>query len=120
MHIVVWFILCLVYLLSFHSFVCDCNTLLFVFPPGVNESALDMKVTCLLLVVDIQEQLMELDCVLPLKALLSSSAPARAESAITLLSTLSAHPPNTVSLLTTCRYNDDEVVHHQLHIVYSR
>ncbi|XP_041667970.1 vacuolar protein 8-like [Cheilinus undulatus] len=39
----------------------------------------------------IQEQLMELDCVLPLKALLKTSSP---ESAIALLSVLSAHPPN--------------------------
>ncbi|XP_078134169.1 uncharacterized protein LOC144535515 isoform X2 [Sander vitreus] len=42
----------------------------------------------------IQEQLMELDCVLPLKALLKTSSPVWTESAITLLSALSAHPPN--------------------------
>ncbi|KAA8581922.1 hypothetical protein FQN60_008662 [Etheostoma spectabile] len=41
----------------------------------------------------IQEQLMELDCVLPLKALLKTSSPVWTESAITLLSALSAHPP---------------------------
>lgn len=41
----------------------------------------------------IQEQLMELDSVLPLKALLKTSSP---ESAVTLLSALSAHPPNNV------------------------
>ncbi|XP_034713795.1 ankyrin and armadillo repeat-containing protein [Etheostoma cragini] len=40
-----------------------------------------------------QEQLMELDCVLPLKALLKTSSPVWTESAITLLSALSAHPP---------------------------
>lgn len=40
---------------------------------------------------------MELDCVSPLKTLLNSSTPAWTESAITLLSTLSAHPPNNVS-----------------------
>nr|XP_046268781.1 vacuolar protein 8-like [Scatophagus argus] len=45
----------------------------------------------------IQEQLMELDCVLPLKALLKTSAP---ESAITLLSALSAHPPNNDVLVS--------------------
>ncbi|XP_073340594.1 uncharacterized protein [Pagrus major] len=39
----------------------------------------------------IQDQLMELDCVSPLKALLKTSSP---ESAIALLSALSAHPPN--------------------------
>ncbi|XP_076013705.1 uncharacterized protein LOC143006231 [Genypterus blacodes] len=48
----------------------------------------------------IQEQLMELDCVSPLKALLNSSTPAWTESAITLLSTLSAHPPNTEALVS--------------------
>ncbi|XP_059209892.1 uncharacterized protein LOC131988697 [Centropristis striata] len=42
----------------------------------------------------IQEQLMELDCVLPLKALLKTSSPMWTESAVTLLSALSAHPPN--------------------------
>ncbi|XP_072221776.1 uncharacterized protein [Leuresthes tenuis] len=42
----------------------------------------------------VQEQLMELNCVLPLKALLKTSTPMWIESALTLLSTLSAHPPN--------------------------
>ncbi|CAJ1074491.1 vacuolar protein 8-like [Xyrichtys novacula] len=41
--------------------------------------------------VVIQEQLMELDCVFPLKALLKTSSP---EPALTLLSVLSAHTPN--------------------------
>ncbi|XP_070776613.1 uncharacterized protein [Enoplosus armatus] len=45
----------------------------------------------------IQEQLMDLDCVFPLKALLKTSSP---ESAITLLSTLSAHPPNNDVLVS--------------------
>lgn len=49
-----------------------------------------------LCVVLIQDQLMELDCVLPLKALLKSSTSLWIESALTLLSTLSAHPSNTV------------------------
>lgn len=40
---------------------------------------------------------MELDCVSPLMSLLKSSSP---ESAITLLSTLSAHPPNNVRRAT--------------------
>ncbi|XP_010753475.3 vacuolar protein 8-like [Larimichthys crocea] len=44
----------------------------------------------------IQEQLMELDCVLPLKALLKTCP----ESAITLLSALSAHPPNNEVLVS--------------------
>lgn len=43
--------------------------------------------------VAIQDQLMELDCVLPLKALIKSSSP---EPALSLLSVLSAHPPNNV------------------------
>ncbi|KAM4542073.1 uncharacterized protein PAE49_018842 isoform 2-T2 [Odontesthes bonariensis] len=42
----------------------------------------------------VQEQLMELNCVLPLKALLKTSTPMWIESALTLLSTLSVHPPN--------------------------
>ncbi|KAM9709011.1 uncharacterized protein ACNS7B_001115 isoform 2-T2 [Menidia menidia] len=42
----------------------------------------------------IQEQLMELNSVQPLRALLRTSAPVWIESALTLLSTLSAHPPN--------------------------
>ncbi|XP_041810152.1 vacuolar protein 8-like isoform X1 [Chelmon rostratus] len=45
----------------------------------------------------IQEQLMELDCVLPLKALLKTSSP---ESAVTLLCALSAHPPNNDVLVS--------------------
>ncbi|XP_076604841.1 uncharacterized protein LOC143331641 [Chaetodon auriga] len=45
----------------------------------------------------IQEQLMELDCMLPLKALLKTSFP---ESALTLLSALSAHPPNNDILVS--------------------
>lgn len=36
---------------------------------------------------------MDLDCVSPLKALLKTSSP---ESALALLSALSAHPPNNV------------------------
>lgn len=43
--------------------------------------------------VAIQDQLMELDCVLPLKALMKSSSP---EPPLSLLSVLSAHPPNNV------------------------
>ncbi|KAM9341520.1 uncharacterized protein ABDE67_015170 [Symphorus nematophorus] len=45
----------------------------------------------------IQEQLMELDCVLPLKALLKTSSP---ESAVTLLSALSGHPLNNDFLVS--------------------
>ncbi|XP_034530538.1 vacuolar protein 8-like [Notolabrus celidotus] len=45
----------------------------------------------------IQEQLMELDCVLPLKALLRTSSP---ESAVTLLSALSTHTPNHDALVS--------------------
>uniref|UniRef100_UPI003AAEE6D7 uncharacterized protein isoform X1 n=1 Tax=Centroberyx gerrardi TaxID=166262 RepID=UPI003AAEE6D7 len=48
----------------------------------------------------IQEQLMELECVLPLKALLNSPTAAWTESAITLLSMLSAHPPNNEVLVS--------------------
>ncbi|XP_044230260.1 vacuolar protein 8-like [Thunnus albacares] len=47
----------------------------------------------------IQEQQMELDCVLPLKALLKTSTPAWTESALTLLSALSGHPPNNEILV---------------------
>lgn len=47
--------------------------------------------------VAIQEQLMELDCVLPLKVLMKSSSP---EPALSLLSVLSAHPPNNVRQVT--------------------
>ncbi|XP_029349023.1 vacuolar protein 8-like [Echeneis naucrates] len=42
----------------------------------------------------IQEQLMELDCAVPLKALLKTSTVMWAEPAISLLSALSARPPN--------------------------
>ncbi|XP_035466374.1 vacuolar protein 8-like isoform X2 [Scophthalmus maximus] len=42
----------------------------------------------------IQEQLMELDCVPPLKALLKTPTAAWTEPAMTLLCALSAHPPN--------------------------
>uniref|UniRef100_A0A3Q0SDH1 Vacuolar protein 8 n=1 Tax=Amphilophus citrinellus TaxID=61819 RepID=A0A3Q0SDH1_AMPCI len=48
----------------------------------------------------IQDQLMELDCVLPLKALLKTSTSLWIESALTLLSTLSAHPSNTEILIS--------------------
>ncbi|XP_040915825.1 ankyrin and armadillo repeat-containing protein isoform X2 [Toxotes jaculatrix] len=48
----------------------------------------------------IQEQLMELDCVLPLKALLKTSAAVWTEPAVTLLSALSAHPPNNDFLVS--------------------
>uniref|UniRef100_A0A674MHR3 Vacuolar protein 8 n=1 Tax=Takifugu rubripes TaxID=31033 RepID=A0A674MHR3_TAKRU len=47
--------------------------------------------------VAIQEQLMELDCVLPLKVLMKSSSP---EPALSLLSVLSAHPPNNFVLVS--------------------
>ncbi|XP_029901003.1 vacuolar protein 8-like [Myripristis murdjan] len=47
----------------------------------------------------IQEQLMELDCTSPLKAQLNSSTSSWTESAITLLSTLSAHSPNNEVLV---------------------
>ncbi|XP_028995216.1 uncharacterized protein LOC114848660 isoform X2 [Betta splendens] len=48
----------------------------------------------------IQEQLMELEWVLPLKGLLKDSAPVWTEPAITLLSDLSAHPPNKDILIS--------------------
>ncbi|XP_011612185.2 vacuolar protein 8-like isoform X1 [Takifugu rubripes] len=51
--------------------------------------------------VAIQEQLMELDCVLPLKVLMKSSSP---EPALSLLSVLSAHPPNNVRPVTGCKF----------------
>ncbi|XP_051251872.1 uncharacterized protein LOC127361353 [Dicentrarchus labrax] len=58
----------------------------------------------------IQEQLMELDCVLPLKALLKTSSP---ESAITLLSTLSAHPPNNDILVSEGLLDEiGQLLHH--------
>ncbi|XP_014824448.1 PREDICTED: vacuolar protein 8-like [Poecilia mexicana] len=44
--------------------------------------------------VRVQEHLMELNCVLPLKSLLKSSNTAWMQSALTLLCTLTAHPPN--------------------------
>lgn len=46
---------------------------------------------------------MELECVLPLKALLKDSAPVWTEPAITLLSELSSHPPNKVRVPTKQR-----------------
>lgn len=53
---------------------------------------------------------MELDCVLPLKAvLLKTSSPVWIESAITLLSVLSAHPPNNVRFPTQQPHNNEEV-----------
>ncbi|KAK2826548.1 hypothetical protein Q5P01_020762 [Channa striata] len=60
----------------------------------------------------IQEQLVELDCVLPLKALLKTSTPAWTEPAITLLSALSAHPPNNDVLVSEGLLNDiDQLLH---------
>ncbi|KAL7379534.1 hypothetical protein ABVT39_000880 [Epinephelus coioides] len=61
----------------------------------------------------IQEQLVELDCVLPLKALLKMSSPVWTESAITLLSTLSAHPPNNDVLVSEGLLDDvGQLLHH--------
>ncbi|XP_033499573.2 uncharacterized protein LOC117267656 [Epinephelus lanceolatus] len=61
----------------------------------------------------IQEQLVELDCVLPLKALLKMSTPVWTESAITLLSTLSAHPPNNDVLVSEGLLDDvGQLLHH--------
>uniref|UniRef100_UPI0037E70E0D uncharacterized protein n=1 Tax=Semicossyphus pulcher TaxID=241346 RepID=UPI0037E70E0D len=58
----------------------------------------------------IQEQLMELDCTLPLKALLKTSSP---ESAITLLSALSAHPPNNDVLVSEALLDEiGRLLHH--------
>ncbi|XP_074548725.1 uncharacterized protein LOC141806909 [Halichoeres trimaculatus] len=58
----------------------------------------------------IQEQLMELDCVLPLKALLRTSSP---ESAVTLLSALSTHTPNHAVLVNEGLMNDlSQLLHH--------
>ncbi|XP_029317274.1 vacuolar protein 8-like [Cottoperca gobio] len=48
----------------------------------------------------IQEQLMELDCVLPLLVLLKTPSPVGTESAVTLLSALSAHTPNNDVLVS--------------------
>ncbi|XP_028251424.1 uncharacterized protein LOC114427521 [Parambassis ranga] len=60
-----------------------------------------------------QEQLMELDCLLPLKALLTSSTPVWTESALTLLSTLSAHPPNNDILMSEGLLNEvGQLLHH--------
>ncbi|XP_034419539.1 vacuolar protein 8-like [Cyclopterus lumpus] len=62
----------------------------------------------------IQEQLMELDCVLPLKALLKKSSPVWRESAVTLLSTLSAHPPNNDVLVSEGLLDDiGQLLRHQ-------
>ncbi len=49
---------------------------------------------------------MELDCVLPLKAQLKTSSP---ESAITILSALSAYPPNTVRYPTLHNHNSEKI-----------
>ncbi|KAM8737893.1 uncharacterized protein AB9X84_022793 isoform 3-T3 [Acanthopagrus schlegelii] len=58
----------------------------------------------------IQEQLMELDCVWPLKALLKTSSP---ESALTLLSALSAHPPNNDILVSEGLLDEiGQLLHH--------
>ncbi|XP_045918132.1 vacuolar protein 8-like isoform X2 [Micropterus dolomieu] len=58
----------------------------------------------------IQEQLMDLDCVLPLKALLKTSSP---ESAITLLSALSARPPNNDILVSEGLLDEiGQLLHH--------
>ncbi|KAM8913701.1 LOW QUALITY PROTEIN: uncharacterized protein AB9W97_005864 [Spinachia spinachia] len=66
----------------------------------------------------IQEQLMELDCVLPLKALLKNSSPACRESAITLLSALSAHPPNNDVLVSEGLLDEiGQLLHHQTSVV---
>ncbi|XP_017157930.1 vacuolar protein 8-like isoform X2 [Poecilia reticulata] len=50
--------------------------------------------------VRVQEHLMELNCVLPLKSLLKSSNAAWMQSALTLLCTLTAHPPNRDLLMS--------------------
>ncbi|XP_040056199.2 uncharacterized protein LOC120833278 [Gasterosteus aculeatus] len=66
----------------------------------------------------IQEQLMELDCVLPIKALLKSSSPACRESAVTLLSALSAHPPNNDVLVSEGLLEEiGQLLHHQTSVV---
>ncbi|XP_044022866.1 vacuolar protein 8-like isoform X2 [Siniperca chuatsi] len=58
----------------------------------------------------IQEQLIDLDCVLPLKALLKTSSP---ESAITLLSALSAHLPNNDVLVSEGLLDEiGQLLHH--------
>ncbi|XP_071058817.1 uncharacterized protein [Pseudochaenichthys georgianus] len=48
----------------------------------------------------IQEQLMELDCVLPLQSLLKTSSAEWRESAVTLLSALTSHTPNKAVLVS--------------------
>ncbi|XP_039898511.1 vacuolar protein 8-like isoform X2 [Simochromis diagramma] len=61
----------------------------------------------------IQDQLMELDCVLPLKALLKTSTSVWIESGLTLLSTLSAHPSNTDILVSEGLLEEiGQVLHH--------
>ncbi|KAG7509862.1 vacuolar protein 8-like [Solea senegalensis] len=64
--------------------------------------------------VVIQEQLMELDCVLPLKTLLKTSTAAFTEPAVTLLSALSAHPPNNDVLVGEGLLDEiGQLLHHQ-------
>ncbi|KAK9534081.1 hypothetical protein VZT92_009154 [Zoarces viviparus] len=66
----------------------------------------------------IQEQLMELDCLVPLKALLKNSSPVRRESAITLLSALSAHPPNNDVLVSEGLLEEiGQLLHHQTSVI---
>ncbi|TNN44022.1 Vacuolar protein 8 [Liparis tanakae] len=66
----------------------------------------------------IQEQLMELDCVLPLKALLKKSSPAWRESAVMLLSSLSAHPPNNDVLVSEGLLDDiGQLLHHPTSVI---
>ncbi|KAL6105307.1 uncharacterized protein ACO6RY_06867 [Pungitius sinensis] len=66
----------------------------------------------------IQEQLMEIDCVSPLKALLKNSSPACSESAITLLSDLSAHPPNNHVLVSEGLLDEiGQLLHRQTSVV---
>uniref|UniRef100_A0A3B4U0M3 Vacuolar protein 8 n=2 Tax=Seriola dumerili TaxID=41447 RepID=A0A3B4U0M3_SERDU len=61
----------------------------------------------------IQEQLMELDCVLPLKALLKTSTAVWAKPAVTLLSVLSAHPPNNEFLVSEGLLDEiGQLLHH--------
>ena len=56
-----------------------------------------MDLDCVLLCVDlILEQLMDLDCLLPLQSLLKTSSAVWRESAVTLLSALTSHTPNKV------------------------
>ncbi|KAM6916846.1 uncharacterized protein PEZ65_012772 [Lycodopsis pacificus] len=66
----------------------------------------------------IQEQLMELDCLVPLKALLKNSSPVRRESAVTLLSALSAHPPNNDVLVSEGLLEEiGQLLHHQTSVI---